>query len=177
MLPPSAFLRLALDPIRLAVLGRSAIGPVDVEALAADLGVASRKVLKAVGSLREAGLLSSDLVLDREALRRVAAALPQSGMVDPAFVEGPWTDEEAGILSRFFSGTRLTQIPAAAAKRRLVLERLAMEFEPGLRYGEREVNLTLEAFHPDYVSLRRYLVDEGFMTREDGVYWRTGGRT
>jgi hypothetical protein len=24
--------------------------------------------------------------------------------------------------------------------------------------------------------LRRYLVDEGFLTRADGVYWRTGGR-
>ncbi|MCB2223909.1 MAG: DUF2087 domain-containing protein [Actinobacteria bacterium] len=97
-------------------------------------------------------------------------------MVDPAFLEGPWTDEEAAVLSRFFAGTRLTSIPSARGKRRLVLERLAMEFEPGLRYREREVNLTLEAFHPDYTSLRRYLVDEGLLTREDGVYWRTGGR-
>jgi hypothetical protein len=177
VLPPSAFLRLALDPIRLAVLGRAAVSEVDVEGLAGELGVPSRKVLKAVGSLREAGLLAGDLTLDRESLRRVAEALPQAGMVDPAFLEGPWTDEEAAVLSRFFSGTTLTRIPAAAGKRRLVLERLAMEFEPGLRYGEREVNLTLEAFHPDYASLRRYLVDEGFMAREGGVYWRTGGRT
>jgi hypothetical protein len=168
---------LALDPIRLAVLGRAAVGPVDVDGLAGELGVPSRKVLKAVGGLREAGLLTGDLTLDRDVLRRVAEALPHAGVVDPSFLDGPWSDEEAAVLSRFFSGTRLTQIPSAAAKRRLVLERLAMEFEPGLRYGEREVNLTLEAFHPDYASLRRYLVDEGLMTREGGVYWRTGGRT
>ena len=97
--------------------------------------------------------------------------------VDPALIEGPWTPEEAAILSRFFSGTALTSIPSSRGKRRIVLERLAMEFEVGLRYGEREVNLVLEAFHEDYTSLRRYLVDEGFLSRESGVYWRTGGRT
>jgi hypothetical protein len=68
------------------------------------------------------------------------------------------------------------EIPASRAKRLLVLERLVQEFEPGLRYDEREVNFTLQLFHPDYASLRRYLVDEGFLTRAEGVYWRTGGR-
>lgn len=34
----------------------------------------------------------------------------------------------------------------------------------------------LQMYHPDHAALRRYLVDEGFMTRADGVYWRTGGR-
>ena len=33
----------------------------------------------------------------------------------------------------------------------------------------------LRAFHPDTAALRRYLVDEGFLTREHNVYWRTGG--
>ncbi len=176
MLPPSAYLRIAVDPLRLAILGRAAVGPVDVEALAADLGEHPRKVLKEAGGLREAGLLTASLELDRAALRAIATALPQAGFVDPALLEGPWTEEEAGVLSRFFSGTRLTQIPASHGKRRLVLERLAQEFEPGLRYGEREVNLTLEAFHDDFTALRRYLVDEGFLSREGGVYWRTGGR-
>ncbi|MCJ7725334.1 MAG: DUF2087 domain-containing protein [Acidimicrobiia bacterium] len=177
MLPPSAFLRIALDPIRLAVLGRAAAGPVEIEALAEALGEHPRRVLKAVGGLREAGLLTASLELDREALRGIAAALPQMDTVDPAFLEGPWTEEEGAVLSRFFSGTRLTQIPASHGKRRLVLERLATEFEPGLRYGEKEVNLMLEAFHEDYTSLRRYLIDEGFLSRDGGVYWRTGGRS
>ena len=34
----------------------------------------------------------------------------------------------------------------------------------------------LKRFHPDAAALRRYLVDEGFMCREQGEYWRTGGR-
>ena len=81
----------------------------------------------------------------------------------PTNISRPTTTEEEGaLLSRFFSGTRLTKIPTALGKRRVVLERLVMEFEPGLRYREREINLTLEAFHADYTSLRRCLVDEGF---------------
>ena len=30
-------------------------------------------------------------------------------------------------------------------------------------------------FHPDHAALRRYLVDEGFLTRDAGFYWRSGG--
>jgi hypothetical protein len=55
--------------------------------------------------------------------------------------------------------------------------RLAGEFEPGLRYDEREVSFRLQMFHEDYAALRRYLVDEGLLTRADGVYWRSGGRS
>lgn len=45
----------------------------------------------------------------------------------------------------------------------------------GVRYPEREVDAVLKRFHPDHASLRRFLVDEGFLSRQRGVYWRTGG--
>jgi hypothetical protein len=57
-----------------------------------------------------------------------------------------------------------------------VLERIVQEFEPGVRYDERDVDQILVVFHHDYVSLRRYLVDLGMLSRAEGVYWRTGGR-
>jgi hypothetical protein len=34
----------------------------------------------------------------------------------------------------------------------------------------------LRRFHEDHAALRRYLVDEGFLSREKGQYWRSGGR-
>lgn len=80
------------------------------------------------------------------------------------------------MLGRFFSGRRLTSLPSNRTKRLLVLERLALEFDAGIRYREREVDFSLQMFYADYATLRRYLVDEGFLTRADGVYWRTGGR-
>ena len=171
------FLKLALDPTRLAVIGRAAEGPVDAAGLAYNLGVPVKKVQQAVARLRGAGLLTETFELDRSALRRLAADLPKPAPPDDAVIgTGTWSVEEAEILGRFFSGRRLETIPGSRSKRLIVLDRLAQEFEPGLRYDEREVNFTLQLWHPDYASLRRYLVDEGFLTRADGVYWRTGGR-
>lgn len=173
---PTDFLRIALDPTRLAILGAAAGGPVDTDALAATLDVPRKTVLAWIVKLREVGLLDDELRLERATLRRLGAELPQAEGAAPAVTEGPWTAEEAAVLGRFFDGTRLTEIPAHRSKRLIVLERLAQEFEPGLRYPERQVNFTLQLWHPDYAALRRYLVDDGFLTRADGVYWRTGGR-
>jgi hypothetical protein len=171
------FLKLVVDPIRLAVLGRAAEGPVDQEHLADSLGVPERRVREAVVRLRAAALLTETLELDRRTLRGFASDLPRPAPPDPEVTGvGTWTEVEAEVLARFFSGRRLVDIPAARSKRLVVLERLAQEFEPGLRYPEAEVNFTLQLWHADFAALRRYLVDEGLLTRADGVYWRTGGR-
>ena len=70
----------------------------------------------------------------------------------------------------------MREIPVKRSKRLIVLERLALEFDVGTRYSEKQVNEVLRRFDDDYASVRRYLVDEGFLSREHGVYWRTGGR-
>jgi hypothetical protein len=80
------------------------------------------------------------------------------------------------VLSHFLDADgRLHTIPSKHAKRLVVLDHLAQSFEPGARYEEAEVNLVLRRFHDDYAALRRYLVEDGFLTREGGVYWRSGG--
>ena len=66
-------------------------------------------------------------------------------------------------------------IPSRHGKRLVLLDLVAGEFEIGVRYTEGEVNDRLRRFHPDVAALRRYLVDDGFMDREAGVYWRSGG--
>ena len=79
------------------------------------------------------------------------------------------------MLRVFIRDGRLTQIPAQRSKRLVVLDRLAQDFEPGERYSESRVNLILGRWHPDTAACRRYLIDEGFLGRDQGVYWRTGG--
>jgi hypothetical protein len=69
----------------------------------------------------------------------------------------------------------LVSIPVQRAKRLVVLDFLAQQFDPGTRYPEREVNAILSKFHPDYAAVRRYLVDEEFLQRREGSYWRAGG--
>jgi hypothetical protein len=83
--------------------------------------------------------------------------------------------ERDQVLRAFITDGRLAQIPTSRRKRRVVLEHLAACFEPGVRYPERAVNAVLRAWHPDYASLRRHLVDEDLLGRENGIYWRTGG--
>lgn len=80
------------------------------------------------------------------------------------------------VLRNFMTGDgRLHTIPSKHAKLLVVLDHLAQSFEPGRTYPEHEVNDMLSRFHPDYAALRRYLVENQFLTREDGVYWRSGG--
>ncbi len=79
------------------------------------------------------------------------------------------------ILQAFVGDGRLIQIPARRGKRLVVLELLAHDFEPGHRFTEAEVNERLQRWNPDYCALRRYLVDEGFLDRASGEYWRCGG--
>jgi hypothetical protein len=84
---------------------------------------------------------------------------------------------EEKVLRAFFRGDRLVSIPASHAKRLVVLDVLAQDFEPGIRYSEKQVNLILGKRHADTAALRRYLVDDGFLEREGGAgsYWRAGG--
>jgi hypothetical protein len=77
-------------------------------------------------------------------------------------------------LKVFISGGQVA-MPARQARRRLLLDVIAQAFEPGVRYDERRVSLFLGAIHSDYAALRRYLVDEQFLSRADGEYWRSGG--
>ena len=79
------------------------------------------------------------------------------------------------IVRRFVRAGITVRRPARRSKRRLVLDWLAQEFEPGRVYPEAAVNNVLIRFHPDFAALRRYLVDEGFMERRQGFYWRAGG--
>ena len=56
----------------------------------------------------------------------------------------------------------------------MVLDHISQSFEPDRRYQEAEVNEVLMRVHHDYAALRRYLVEGGFLSREDAVYWRSG---
>ncbi len=170
--------RAAADPDRLAVLGAVAHEPLTAEAVATRTGLADRQVLEILGTLRQQGLVTvaeQGYVLDRERLREAATSLPQEQPADERIGYG-MTSDERRILARFFRGQTLVELPATRSKRLVVLERLALEFEPGTRYSEREVNATLQRFDADVAVLRRALVDEGFLDRAEGEYWRAGGR-
>jgi hypothetical protein len=79
-------------------------------------------------------------------------------------------------IRAFIRDGRITQFPAKRPRRRALLDQVAQAFEPGRNYPEPEVNQILRGMFDDHCVLRRYLVDEEFLTRNtQGLYWRSGG--
>ncbi len=76
----------------------------------------------------------------------------------------------------FIRDGRITVVPANRTRRRLLLDQVAQAFEPGRKYPEAVVDEILKSVFDDHCALRRYLVDEAFMSRNaSGLYWRAGG--
>lgn len=174
---------LLLDPDRLAVAGALAARAMTSGELVEATGRDARIVLACVGDLRQAGLVVPDgesYALDVGALRAAARDHAEQEIpMDPTIGFG-MTDDEQAVLERYFSGRILTEFPTQRSKRLVVLQRVALEFDVGRHYTEAEVNAVLFPFFRDWSTLRRHLVDEGFLDREPraggNMYWRSGGR-
>ena len=97
------------------------------------------------------------------------------GLVSAAHPADLSEAERAKVIRTFMPDGRIAQMPARWAKRYVLLDVVAQAFEPGIKYPERAVNAILRSYYDDWVTLRRYLVDDKFLDRERGVYWRIGG--
>jgi hypothetical protein len=170
---------LLADDDRLRVVAALVLGAEDVGAVRAATALELPVIVRAVQRLVDAGLVERDadgnLALLTGAFRLAARYEAQQRAVEPAALPGV-SNDDARVLRSFLRDGRLTHIPAQRSKRLVVLEHLSQQFEPGRRYSEKMVNLVLGRFHPDTAALRRYLVDDGFLDRDHGEYWRSGGR-
>lgn len=178
MLSAAALAGLLADDDRRAVAAALILGATSVDAVVAATGLDVPRAAKALTRLVSAGLVErgSDGTLVLLGSAFSAAARAAATAAAPAPADDPDVPaEEAKVLRAFVRDGRLLSIPTARMKRLVVLDRLAQEFEPGRRYPEPTVNLVLGRWHADTAALRRYLVDEGFLDRADGQYWRTGG--
>jgi hypothetical protein len=81
-------------------------------------------------------------------------------------------DPSTHVRLAFVRDGRLVALPSRASYRLAALALLAERFVPGRDYPEREVNDILAADAPDPATLRRLLVDHGFMERAGGIYRR-----
>ena len=108
-------------------------------------------------------------------------AEPERLRVVAALILGARTPSELieSVVRTFVRDGRLLRLPAQRSHRCTVLKHVVQAFEPGVRYTEKEVDAVLRTWCAggtvDHVSLRRFLVDEGLVTREAGQYWRSGG--
>jgi hypothetical protein len=76
-------------------------------------------------------------------------------------------------VAALFSRGKLTSMPRAGVLRTQLLQFLARRFEPGRAYTENELREELQPVYNDHVALRRHLVDEGILVRDNaGVAYR-----
>jgi biotin operon repressor len=76
------------------------------------------------------------------------------------------------VVRAFFRDGALVRIPKQWKKRMIVLEEFLPSFEAGRAYEEHEVNERITPLYEDYCTIRRMLVDEGYMTRQGATYRR-----
>lgn len=69
---------------------------------------------------------------------------------------------------------KVSVIPRKEKKKIVLLSELVKNFETEQDYTEKEVNEVVSQMFNDYASVRRYLVEDGFLSRtEDGQrYWK-----
>lgn len=163
-----ALAHLLADPARMQVLAAVALGASTADAILEATQLSPKDATTGLQRLQDAWLLTkgeSDLAVRYD---RIA------NMVRPP---GPVPTDEQRELSPFISGRSLRSLPLKASRRTRVLEHVAASFDSERSYGEAAVNRVLERWcqggEIDHVSLRRYLVDEGLLTREAGVYQRS----
>ncbi len=72
----------------------------------------------------------------------------------------------------FWRDGLIVVLPSQLKKRKVLLDLLAADFEPGRSYTEQEVNFRILDHYDDYCTVRRELVDLGLLRREKGLYRR-----
>lgn len=76
------------------------------------------------------------------------------------------------VIDAFFVYGKLKSIPAQRKKERIVLEVIIQAFEYDKIYTEREVNILIADYYDDFCTIRRDMIGEGLLERNNTEYWR-----
>ena len=90
--------------------------------------------------------------------------LSEEMLYDEAFAEK--------VKKVFWRDGLIVMMPSQLKKRKVLLDLLALDFEPGRSYTEQEVNFKILDHYDDYCTARREMVDVGLLKREKGLYVR-----
>jgi hypothetical protein len=174
---PALVVGLLAEQGRLRAVAALALGATSLAEVASAAGLDAPAALRALDRLVARGLVAGGPDVGyRLRTERLAATAQAAASARPVPPLDESLDGVDGVVRNFLVDGRLKGIPAARSKRLAVLDWLAGRFEPGRVYPERDVNSILRTVYDDYAALRRHLVDEEFLERRDGFYWRAGGR-
>lgn len=76
----------------------------------------------------------------------------------------------SNVINTFFEYGKLRSIPVQQKKRKIVLEKIAKNFELNKEYSEREVNIIIADFNDDFCTIRREMVGFNILQRRNNIY-------
>ena len=167
------------DKSRLQILKSLSLEDMYVERLAERLGLTPATISFHLKKLADAGAVTSYrnqyyvmYSLKKEVfLARILDIIQEES--DEAAIQARRDEEyRQKVIDSFFEYGKLKSIPSQRKKERIILEEIAKAFEPGRIYTEREVNIIIADFHDDFCTIRRDMIGEKLMDRENGKYWR-----
>lgn len=74
------------------------------------------------------------------------------------------------VLKTFIRRNKLVKLPVQRKKRIIILEEFVKKFDHNKKYKEEAVNDIIKHTFDDYCTIRRLMIEEGYMTRENQVY-------
>lgn len=168
------------DASRLNIINTLQSGEAYGELLAQRLGLSASTLSFHMKKLEEAGLVSSrkEQYYTVYTLNEAVAGLRLSDLIageDPAEEDEARRREDAyrqKVIDAFFDGEQLKSIPVQRKKKLIVLEKIAECFTIGQIYEEAGLSDIIARIHPDYCTIRRDMISEGILQRENGRYVR-----
>lgn len=73
--------------------------------------------------------------------------------------------EREKVLKNYIKEGRITTLPSKEKRKIIILQYIIGKFDPKRKYVEKEVNEILKGMIDDHVTVRRHLIDYGFMGR------------
>ncbi len=105
---------------------------------------------------------------------RLVKTHPGATMVDERYMLS--FDENNKIIKNYFidgDTLKLKRFPAKEKKKIAVLRKIAEQFDDSRKYTEIEINNVIEGIYEDIATIRRYLIQYGFLDRTSDCseYW------
>ena len=176
------FFKALSDANRLKIVGLLAQQPLSVGQLAEMLKLRPSTVSNHLSYLSHAGLVSARAEsyyniyrLEQGVIDAMARRLLASGTLPGVASDVDVDAYDRKVIANFTCADgRIKTFPAQRKKFEAILRYVLRVFEPGVRYTEKQVNEMLSRFHEDTATLRRELVDYGWLKRAGGggVYWK-----
>lgn len=165
------------DKSRLQILKSLTIEDMYVERLAERLNLTASTISFHLKKLTDAGAVSSYksqyytmYSLNRDIFETTILEIIQEKSAE-ADVQAQRDEQYRNkVIDSFFEYGKLKSIPAQRKKKRIILEVIARAFESDRVYSEREVNLLIADFHDDFCTIRRDMISEHILMRDETGY-------